>query len=164
MKKRNFGFISLSLLLVVIASGVLFGQKSADLADFNDFRQRGTKFGNWSAPVNLGPEINSTANESAAVLSKDGRTLYFTSDRPGSIGDEDIWVAHRVNPDDPWGTPESLGPIVNSGFMDRLRSISPDGRILLFQSNRTGSVGDLSFCLHRCPMCPICTNCPIVGI
>lgn len=138
MKKRNFGFISLSAIVIVIASGVLFGQKSVDL---NDFRQNGARFGSWSAPVNLGPSINSTADESAAVLSKDGLTLYFTSNRLGSFGGEDIWVAHRANLNDTWGTPENLGPIVNSGSLDRLRSISPDGRVLLFQSSRDGGLG-----------------------
>lgn len=101
---------------------------------------RGTRFGEWSAPVNLGPTINSSADDLSAVISKNGLTLYFSSNRKGSAG-EDIWVSKRRNKHAPWGTPVNLGTVVNSASMDRLRSISADGRILLFQSNRPGGVG-----------------------
>lgn len=99
------------------------------------------KFSAWSEPVNLGPEVNSTADDSAAVLTNNGRTLFFTSNRPGALGSEDIWVTTRLHRKDEWGKPVNLGPIINSTSMDRLRSISPDGRILLFQSNRPGGEG-----------------------
>jgi Tol biopolymer transport system component len=33
----------------------------------------------------------------APVLSPDGEVLYFTSDRPGGMGAQDIWVSHFVN-------------------------------------------------------------------
>lgn len=101
--------------------------------------QRGGRFGEWSIPVNLGPPINSTANENSAVLSRDGLTIYFSSDRTGS---EDIWLAKRKSISSNWEEPINLGGIVNSVSVDRLRSISSDGRILLFQSDRqTGSQG-----------------------
>lgn len=101
--------------------------------------QRGRRFGEWSMPVNLGPPINSTANENSAVLSRDGLTIYFSSDRTGS---EDIWFAKRKSINFNWEEPINLGKIVNSASIDRLRSISSDGRILLFQSNRLiGSQG-----------------------
>jgi len=38
----------------------------------------------WSAPINLGAVINTTANETRASLSRDGKTLLFGSNRPGS--------------------------------------------------------------------------------
>jgi hypothetical protein len=48
----------------------------------------------WSAPVNLGPAINSAAGESRASLSWDGRTLIFGSSRPGE-GSTDIYYSTR---------------------------------------------------------------------
>jgi WD40-like Beta Propeller Repeat len=33
----------------------------------------------WSAPLNVGPPVNSSANEAGPALSFDGRTLYFQS-------------------------------------------------------------------------------------
>jgi hypothetical protein len=104
---------------------------------------RGTRFSNWSAPVNIGAPINTEFDDNVPVLSKDEKTLYFTSNRPGSInGSEDIWVSQRQNKNAAWGEPVNLGLRINTPFDDRMRSISADGRIILFQSNRTvGSQG-----------------------
>jgi len=49
----------------------------------------------WSAPVNLGPHVNSAANELRASLSWDGTTLYFGSTRAGGEGSQDIYVTTR---------------------------------------------------------------------
>ena len=51
--------------------------------------------GDWSAPVNLGPNVNSTANEIRAALSWKGTTLVFSSTRPGGEGMLDIYYATR---------------------------------------------------------------------
>jgi hypothetical protein len=40
-----------------------------------------SKEGKWSAAVNLGPLVNSTADEAYPFVSRDGKTLYFTSER-----------------------------------------------------------------------------------
>ncbi len=47
----------------------------------------------WREPVNLGPCVNSRYAEHTASLSTDGRRLYFTSDRPGGYGKQDIYCA-----------------------------------------------------------------------
>ncbi|MEX1239754.1 MAG: hypothetical protein WEB30_08555 [Cyclobacteriaceae bacterium] len=49
----------------------------------------------WSTPVNLGPVVNSAAGESRGALSFDGTTLYIISDRPGGVGNLDLWVSTR---------------------------------------------------------------------
>jgi Tol biopolymer transport system component len=49
----------------------------------------------WSAPVNLGPVVNTPANERAPYLSADGQRLYFTSDRLGGFGGNDFYVMTR---------------------------------------------------------------------
>src|SRR5207248_2491861 len=67
----------------------------------------------WSPPVNLGPTINTSANEVNAALSPDGLSLYFTSDRPGGLGGNDIWVSHRDCDDCLWGPPANLGAPIN---------------------------------------------------
>ena len=51
--------------------------------------------GAWSAPENLGPNVNSAASETRPSLSSDGRTLYFGSDRPGGEGSSDHYVTFR---------------------------------------------------------------------
>jgi len=50
----------------------------------------------WSAPVNLGTAVNTSASETRPSLSWDGATLYFGSNRAGGDGDSDIYVTTRV--------------------------------------------------------------------
>jgi len=47
------------------------------------------------------------------ALSKDGQSLYFTSDKPGGLGGKDIYVCHR-DALGSWGEPENLGPTINT--------------------------------------------------
>jgi len=102
----------------------------------NSPAQRGPKFSDWAPAERLPPPINSKFSDQAPVLSKDEKTLYFTSNR---LGDEDIWVSTRKTPNSLWRTPVNLGPTVNSPGIERLRSITDDGRVLLFMSDRQGS-------------------------
>ena len=51
----------------------------------------------WSAPVNLGAPLNSTAAEQQPSLSGDGRTLVFASSRQGGFGGTDIWISTRTS-------------------------------------------------------------------
>src|SRR5262245_34971534 len=74
---------------------------------------RRPEFSEWSTPVNVGAPVNSTANDGSAVISKDGLTLYFSSDRSG-LGGEDIFVSKRRNKNSPWQEPVNLGAVVNS--------------------------------------------------
>jgi hypothetical protein len=50
----------------------------------------------WGTPVNLGPVVNSPFFDGAPALSRDGTTLYFTSERPGGIGKRDLYVSTRT--------------------------------------------------------------------
>jgi hypothetical protein len=104
--------------------------------------RRGSGFSDWSPPANMGAPINTEFDDNVPVLTRDGNTLYFTSNRPGSLaGSEDIWVSHRRNKNAGWEEPVNLGPRINSGAMERMRSITADGRVILFQSDRLGGSG-----------------------
>jgi WD40-like Beta Propeller Repeat len=98
----------------------------------------------WSNPVNLGPAINSQYGELAATLSKNGLSLYFTSNRP--CGDEDvsldlnIWVSERPSEDTEWSNPVCL-EINIDGFEDSAPAFSRDDHWMYFTSNRPGSFG-----------------------
>jgi hypothetical protein len=97
----------------------------------------GPKFSDWEAVVHLPPPINTEFDDQAAVLSKDEKTMYFSSNRPGSInGSRDIWVSTRKTKNSPWREPVHLGPIINSSGTELVRSLTSDGRFLLFQSDR----------------------------
>ena len=71
-------------------------------------------YAGWSAPVNLGPTVNSAAGEAGPALSGDGLSLYFASDRQGPVGNTDIWVSQRPTVNDAWGTPTNLGSTINT--------------------------------------------------
>jgi len=50
----------------------------------------------WTPPVNLGPIVNSPLLEAQAYISSDGKTLYFSSTRPGGLGGYDLYVTTRT--------------------------------------------------------------------
>ena len=102
------------------------------------------KYSDWSAPVNLGPVINSTSADQQPAISKDGLSLYFTSNRPGGLGGPfDMYVSQRASVDDPWGSPVNLGPTVNTAFDEGNPALSRDGHLLFFQSKRLPSFGGI---------------------
>jgi hypothetical protein len=107
------------------------------------------QYSDWSAPVDLGPTVNSTSNEFAPVISKDGLSLYFASNRPGGFGALDIWVSQRPSMDLPWGTPQNLGPNINTPFAEGGLSLSMDGHRLYFHSNRPGGFGGQDLYVSR---------------
>jgi len=96
----------------------------------------------WGEPNNLGPTVNSEYQELCPSLSADGLSLYFSegpySFRPEGLGEGDLWVSTRATVSDPWGPPENLGAAVNSSSREMAPSISSDGRVLFFQSTRSG--------------------------
>lgn len=96
-------------------------------------------FSPWSAPVNLGPVVNSPSNEYHPAISKNGLSLYISSDRPGGFGDNDIWVSQRASLDAPWGPPMNLGPNINTAHNEFAPDFSSDGHWLFF--SRATSVG-----------------------
>jgi hypothetical protein len=61
---------------------------------------RGTLSDPWSVPTNLGNPVNSQFDDVAPWLSKDGTTLYFSSNRPGGFGMRDIWYTTRTKLND----------------------------------------------------------------
>ncbi|MHC4539320.1 MAG: hypothetical protein ACYS74_06010, partial [Planctomycetota bacterium] len=102
---------------------------------------RTTPDADWSAPVNLGATVNSSAWDGLPSISADGRTLFFESKRPGGYGSGDIWVTRRATTEDYWGTPVNLGPTVNTSDYEGPGSISADGSTLYFISDRPGGYG-----------------------
>ena len=99
------------------------------------------QFSDWSAPVNLGPMVNSSSDDQGAFISKDGLVLYFVSTRPGGFGGQDIYVTHRATVDDPWDSPQNVGPTINTSSNEATPTLSTDGHRLYFHSDRLGGFG-----------------------
>ena len=98
------------------------------------------EFSAWSPAVNVGPVVNTTANDQHPTLSKDGLTMVFVSTRLPSSGGNDLWVTERDSLDDPWQPPVNLA-FLNSPGTDFAPEFSTDGHWLFFHSDRTGGPG-----------------------
>jgi hypothetical protein len=109
--------------------------------------QRASRDAPWEAPVHLGGVINTPSTEAVAALSRDEHWLFFTSDRPGGFGGNDIWVSYRQHTHDPldWQPAVNLGAGVNSAFLDSAPSYfaNDEGGApqLFFHSARPGGIG-----------------------
>jgi hypothetical protein len=104
------------------------------------------QFTAWSAPVNLGPVVNSAAGDLEVFISKDGLSLFFASFRSGNW---DIWVSQRGNVDEPWGAPQNLGPTINTGAREQAPFLSPDEHRMYFFSDRAGGLGGTDLYVSR---------------
>jgi hypothetical protein len=98
---------------------------------FVSTRRRRT--GAWGEAVNVGPPVNTPgANENGLRLSLDGKTLYFSSNRPGGFGRSDLYVATRLSANHPWSTAENLGPLINTELFEGFPAPTADGNTLYF--------------------------------
>ncbi|MFV2068718.1 MAG: DNRLRE domain-containing protein, partial [Pirellulales bacterium] len=89
----------------------------------------------------LGSAVNTAGLERNASLSSDGLQLFFSSDHPGGLGGEDLYVSTRSSVAEPFGEGINLGPGVNSDANETGPSVSSDGLTLYFGSNRSGGLG-----------------------
>jgi Tol biopolymer transport system component len=128
--------------------------------------RRSSRHDAWSPATNLGPAINTGANERSPVLSRNRRLLFFATDRPGGSGGFDIWLSWRADPNDDagWQPPVNLGTGVNTAATDAgpsflegsglhghrwpWRTVIPQ---LFMASNRPGGPGGLDIYLASVP-------------
>lgn len=96
--------------------------------------------GGWSPPASLSAAINSSGNEGTCTISADGRQLIFTScaGRKG-FGNCDLFETRKVG--DEWTLPVNMGAQINSAAWESQPSLSADGRVLYFVSDRKGGLG-----------------------
>lgn len=87
--------------------------------------------GNWTNVTPLPFTSNNYSTEHPA-LSKDGKTLYFASDMPGTLGSFDIYKV-SINDDGTYGEPENLGAVINTKHREQFPFIS-DYDVLYFSS------------------------------
>ncbi|MBN1144479.1 MAG: OmpA family protein [Bacteroidales bacterium] len=92
-----------------------------------------------SLPV-AGQDINTKFWESHASLSKDGKSLYFTSNRKGGVGDMDIYVS-KHQPDGSWGLPVNLGIPVNTSLNEDTPFITDNDSLLYYSSQGNENMG-----------------------
>ncbi len=90
----------------------------------------------YTAPINLGPVINSRYDETTPFLAADGKTLYFASNGHPGYGGVDIFVSKRL--DDTWtnwSKPLNMGPEINTPRWDAYYTIPASGDVVYFVSS-----------------------------
>lgn len=87
------------------------------------------------------PRINTDAWEPHFIISPDGNTIFFVSDREGGYGGSDIWRLERLGNGEWSRDPINMGPEINSEFDEDAPFISFDGRTLYFSTNGPKSTG-----------------------
>ncbi|MDP7276957.1 MAG: hypothetical protein QF363_15860 [Planctomycetaceae bacterium] len=115
--------------------------------------------GTWTPPENLGPTVNSPADEFDPAVSPDGRHLFFASDRATARVDQtprwtttlrlvsteadfDLYQATRESADSDWGKVRPLDRLNLPGSHEGAPFVSPDGAFLYFASNRPARAGE----------------------
>lgn len=85
------------------------------------------------SPKKLSKSINFAYYQNHAYLSKDSKTLFFTSESKDGFGGVDIYKSEKLA-DGVWGKPENLGPNVNTAYDEDAPFLSDDGKTLYFAS------------------------------
>ena len=93
----------------------------------------------WGAPQLMTENINTKYNEDSPFFSKDGKTLYFSSNKPGGFGNYDIYFSKLENNE--WGEPNNIGLPINSAGEDIFFSQNDDKKTGFLSSNRGGGFG-----------------------
>jgi len=102
-----------------------------------------TETGRWSVPENLGPDINTSGDESTPFIHADNQTLYFNSTGlPGYSEKPDLFVT-RKQPDGKWSKPENLGYPINTIDDEGSMIVAADGKTAYYSSDKIDTKGGL---------------------
>lgn len=106
------------------------------------YRIRRLPNGQWSLPLNLGPNVNTPFDEDAPFIHSDGTTLFFSSKGHATMGGYDIFKVMLTDPDmNGWSIPENMGYPLNTVNDDIYFCLSEDGYTGYFSSERPGGLG-----------------------
>ena len=96
------------------------------------------KDGKWT-PAKGFPAIVTQSWESQPTISADGKTIYFSSDRPGGLGGRDIWYVMFIN--GKWSEARNMGKPINTPFDEQAPFMHLDGETFYFTSNGHAGMG-----------------------
>ena len=99
------------------------------------------KDGIWTPAINMGPEVNSAFDELSPYFAHSGRTLFYSSNREGSIGGYDVFQQAFSFERNEWQAAQNMNMPINSPDDDLYFSLGTDGNTGVLSSNRPGGQG-----------------------
>lgn len=109
-----------------------------------------TPEGKWTKPRNLGPDINTSGDETCPFIHADNQTLYFNSNGHTGYGSSDIFFSRR-DEEGEWGIPDNLGYPVNTIDEEGSLIVASDGITAYYASDRNDSKGGLDIYSFKLP-------------
>jgi len=97
--------------------------------------------GNWSEPKVELEALGDSVTTAHPAISPDGLTLYFVSDMPGGLGENDIWKVTRSDEGGTWGAPVNLGEEINTPGNELYPFVHNDGTLYFSSDSRVGLGG-----------------------
>jgi outer membrane protein OmpA-like peptidoglycan-associated protein/tetratricopeptide (TPR) repeat protein len=102
-----------------------------------------TEKGNWGAPENLGPDINTSGDESTPFIHADNQTLYFNSNGLPCYSEKpDLFVSRKLA-DGKWSKPENLGYPINTIDDEGSLIVDANGKTAYYSSDKIDTKGGL---------------------
>ena len=98
--------------------------------------------GKWSTPLNLGPTVNTSADEGCPFIHADNKTLYFNSNGHDGYGLTDLFLTRKQD-NDSWGTPVNLGYPINTIDDEGSLIVSANGSTAFYASDGVDTKGGL---------------------
>lgn len=141
---RTLRFVNNETAPVLTRSGDLyFWTERLDGVGLRDiYVARSDGKGGFQSPRPLPAPINSSGEDDGSWVSANGRIMLASFDRFGGEGGGDLFLSVREG--DSWSEPLNLGPLVNSSDADFAGRITPDGKHLVFTSDRPVRAGEAS--------------------
>lgn len=116
-------------------------QKPASIKDFTKFVSKALNHNSWTEPQKIAPLSQFDYTEISPFMAADGVTMYYSSNKPGGFGSNDIYMTKRL--DDTWqnwSDPVNLGPTINSEDWDAYYTLDARGEDAYLTSS-AGSTG-----------------------
>lgn len=123
------------------AAIIFTSNRPGGLGSFDLYQSTRNADGTFNAATPI-TELNSSANDNRPAISRDGLEIFVPTDRPGTQGMLDIFVSTRASVSAPWNPPVPVA-VLNTANNDTSPTLSADGTIMYYQSNRAGGSGDM---------------------
>lgn len=101
---------------------------------------------NWMEPVNLGPKVNTSADDLSPFIHVNGQSLYFSSAGHQGLGKYDLFLTEKEGLD--WKTPKNLGYPINTKDDQVSLVITADGTTAYYSHEVASANGNFSSLLY----------------